>query len=48
MFSDKKSSEGEDGDVSKTARRRQLNPELQKLVDNEEEFLDQIYDGQYG
>lgn len=44
MFS--KKDEGADEGAMHAARRR-LNPELQKLVDNEEEFIEQIYEGQY-
>ncbi|WEW59346.1 hypothetical protein PRK78_004816 [Emydomyces testavorans] len=45
MFWNRKKDEPVDDTVGHTLRRRKLKPELQKLIDEEEEFLDQLYDG---
>ncbi|EFW17940.1 hypothetical protein D8B26_004741 [Coccidioides posadasii str. Silveira] len=45
MFWDRKKDEQVDDTVGRPSRRRKLNPELQKLINQEEEFLDQLYDG---
>ncbi|KAI1922893.1 hypothetical protein LOZ66_003022 [Ophidiomyces ophidiicola] len=48
MFWDRKKEETAADNVAHTIQRRKLKPELQKLVNQEEEFLDELYDGRYG
>ncbi|EEP77813.1 conserved hypothetical protein [Uncinocarpus reesii 1704] len=45
MLWDRKKDEPVDDTVEQSLRRRRLNPELQRLINQEEEFLDQLYEG---
>lgn len=49
MFWDRKKDDCPEGSTSdKPVRRRKLNPELQQLVDREEELVDHLHEGSYG
>lgn len=38
----------DDDTEGSSVRQRKLKPELQKLIDQEEEFFDELYEGRYG